>query len=787
MPSHKRHEPPPPRRQSLSAPSSPVASLMNARAHYHSPQPAVKTTTSQSRISKRVYESPRLTAPDSVLFPSAIQLQTHNARWQYLSTLAGPHRQDATILKVNPWKVATPLALKVGMPAHAGQCIVELHLPVLCDNDKESITALPAWLDVVVTTFPNIKRLYLQQEGSAKGLSPLSSSLSLATTVSEVLDDGPEEEEESCNDNDATGVAAIFKQNHDKYVVMNVTTTSATKVSAATSQNDEECMDESAVQRLYVLYRLPGLQFLDGKIVTPEERKLARPRNLQELQEHQQAINQNANYPPGQPGNVDEGWVEQAQAKVTAHRATSKKVVGIICLLDNDEEDEENDDPANDNVPFFRNDTRMSRRILSESAGEVDGLPSTVSPERWVSATNKHHRRSATNDYRVIRSPPFLADCGDHWEYASVESSAVACEWTAVCGSLALPYFRKPTIAAEGNISNAAVRERTKSKFLLKFRRQQEKVFFKKSPADFTDDAFDNSEEVLLHRCFDDDPLLHVDGHQTMVSEAQTPTRQVTTISESSGRASVFKKSSIAETPPRRFTAEDRMEPPRLRPDSPTTSSSTQSSCASMNPAERLPQRVSASQSLTSPFPMQFRVRAKAAISPASTLSPLVLSAAADEKRTLKISTDFTVCDRGRFDINAITGPPLPPRKHDFTSTLLMETIEVPIPLSRTQSSPSKLPSFRNRITSPTILTKCELPPPCPGGRRKIISTTTGSLLMPRYTAATKAKKAKRRGTNWREKLSARSMSIIDDDDDDSLVSSSESEYLHVCAVAEQS
>ena len=64
----------------------------------------------------------------------------------------------------------------------------------------------------------------------------------------------------------------------------------------------------------------------------------------------------------------------------------------------------------------------------------------------------------------------------------------------------------------------------------------------------------------------------------------------------------------------------------------------------------------------------------------------------------------------------------------------------------------------------------------------------TGSLqqmLAPRCT-----KKGKRRGNHWRDKLSARSMSIIDDDDDDddddSMVSS-ESNLLHDCAAAEKS
>jgi hypothetical protein len=566
------------------------------------------------------------------------------------------------------------------------------------------------------------------------------------------------------------------------------TTTTTTTASAASGQNDKYAVavrdstatmttsnglditnDIVALRRLFVVHRIPTLQSLDGVPVTAQELNLARPRCRPELQVQQRS--------------EAEGWVEQAEAKVTANVVKKGNVAAtVVCLLDDDEEDEEdeeNDDPALLSTP------RRPRRAVSESAVEIDvnGLPMT-SPERPVTP---RHRRSLTCDDCVIRSPPRFTDDDDplchnhHWEYASVESSA-ACEWTAACGALSLSYFRKPTLPLTTD------RARTKSTFQRKAKRKKndKNRHVAKSAAavaipdeHLTEYTFDLP-SALSSRCYMD-PLIQIDGHREKIRSA-SPQKRLDI------PPTLFVPQKHTAPTPRISAVEDRIEatlppavpapapPPAPKCDSPTHSStSTQNAVAAANRP-----RVPAALSLTSPFPMQFRIRARATTTTISTVvavashaTPAQTAAAADddddddyddETQELRIMTDF-------------------PSSGDYHQSLptpreaVMDTIEIPITLARSRSSPSKLPSLRGRLTPPPILTKGELPPPCPGRRRKMVphaasavaTTTSTTRTIPHCNSTTKVSSRKSTcGANqWHEKLSARSMSIMDDDDDD--------------------
>lgn len=133
------------------------------------------------------------------------------------------------------------------------------------------------------------------------------------------------------------------------------------------------------------------------------------------------------------------------------------------------------------------------------------------------------------------------------------------------------------------------------------------------------------------------------------------------------------------------------------------------------SPKNRLPP----SKSLTSPFPMQFRERPKPSF--------------------LHVATE-------RFDEENHPTPEGPKGG--------MGTIMSPIPLSRINSSPS-------RLSSPTkAASRGELPPPCPGGRRRLVVTTAMTPL--------RSRKAKRILKKIKQsKHNARSTSVMDMEDDD--------------------
>ena len=135
------------------------------------------------------------------------------------------------------------------------------------------------------------------------------------------------------------------------------------------------------------------------------------------------------------------------------------------------------------------------------------------------------------------------------------------------------------------------------------------------------------------------------------------------------------------------------------------------------NPVMSPSRRISGSESLTSPFPMQFRTRAAKSCSPS---------------RELKVTTKLNEDESD----GASAGPSPPPAPRQNTPNQLHTIDSVESPLAFTGSSERK------------ILNASELPPPCP-----------------RPSPLRLEPKKKKKSNKLRQKQLSRSTSIMDDDD----------------------
>lgn len=78
-------------------------------------------------------------------------LQDHKDRWQHMSELAGPHKQDDLTLKFD--RPIAPMAFKSGVPSQVAARIETLHIATQSN--------LPEWLDVLSSTCFALQHLYL--------------------------------------------------------------------------------------------------------------------------------------------------------------------------------------------------------------------------------------------------------------------------------------------------------------------------------------------------------------------------------------------------------------------------------------------------------------------------------------------------------------------------------------------------------------------------------------------------------------------------------------------------
>lgn len=98
-------------------------------------------STTRTRGSATTTETLQLTRP----------LQDHKDRWQHMSELAGPHKQDDLTLKFD--RPIAPMAFKSGVPSQVAARIETLHIATQSN--------LPEWLDVLSSTCFALQHLYL--------------------------------------------------------------------------------------------------------------------------------------------------------------------------------------------------------------------------------------------------------------------------------------------------------------------------------------------------------------------------------------------------------------------------------------------------------------------------------------------------------------------------------------------------------------------------------------------------------------------------------------------------
>lgn len=111
---------------------------------------------------QRIYESPRLIADDSEIFPPsdchAILYHDYRQRWETIAQQAGPHRQDGTSLVI-PRRMS-PRSFQKGIMAQYVATRVK-RLSLWLDHTED---ILPQWLDVIAQLFPNLEHLALSQD-----------------------------------------------------------------------------------------------------------------------------------------------------------------------------------------------------------------------------------------------------------------------------------------------------------------------------------------------------------------------------------------------------------------------------------------------------------------------------------------------------------------------------------------------------------------------------------------------------------------------------------------------
>lgn len=590
--------------------------------------------------------------------------KTHETRWKYLQRVAGDHQQEVSCLNLSRHGAhLTPAALRMGTPAAVAQRVTELHLHILQNDypsassyaeeqgEDDSVAELPIWLDAIAETFPALRHLTLQPDHPKQQPQQGGSTEEFIELQSDSIQ------------------SHHFTTNIDKYA----TASDETTAPADSNNNNGLLLDAFLVRRLYVLYRLPHLESLDGIPVSAAERRLAHPRDRgQERQQQQQ-------------------------------QASS-------CLLDDEEEDEEHLQQSP------KQQRKRDESALAENAPvevDVNGQPLAGSPRNGAAALQSNNN----NNNSCLPLCPYDLD---RVEYESVESTQV-CEWGAACGALSLPYFRNNN----NNKTRMLDREKAKTRFHLKLCRppQGSNTHAATVPAP-TPIHHSNMVPRKSYTSRPTDPVMHVEDmndHGEMIFEAR-PQRQ---------RSGV----SLPSSPRGRALATT------LRSLDYTLSSSNSQSLSSPHRQQFPPP----SQSLTSPFPMQFRVRVQDTMA-----------------RNLTVSTDLEVLEEP-------SSPPQAPRDINCASREAIEYSTVS--LARVHSSPSKLSS--------TCLIgggqRGDHPPPFPESEYRVTNATgspTASrigLLMRNCNSTTKVTQSKRRGrsTRWRIKLKARTASIMDDDEEE--------------------
>jgi hypothetical protein len=585
---------------------------------------------------KLIFQSPRCHLPDHDVFPSQCNSSSQSStsdtiknRWQMLSKIAGSHHQDGRVLKVN--KRMSAAALGKGLPKAAAARVQTMHLP-------ESDEQLPEWLDVVVSTLPNVKHLYL------------------------------------C------------------------------------ANDDEEDEGARRLRRLYVLYRLPSLESIDGVAVLTAERELARPSS------------------PNLKVNRQD-WVEMSSDSLTEQQmlissAVEVSLSGSIKLTEDTYTLVESSSSSSSSLTRARRDE--SNKLVTTSY-ESDGLSQLDS----ITHVRKYSKDTLDLDY-------------DRFEYVAVESSTnnSRCDWSAACGALSIPYFQHSArrLKDSAETSKSLFRLRQKNSKRASFQDPMKSKSSGSSTRKGVGNQIVETTRANLSSSHERTTLLDPVLLAREMSDPLSP-REMKNVSEKSEPCGVVPDDLPPETPEtvgtRPPSTPARLQPvscsaplrsPRKPQDLHPDSNYSVDPCVRMDLPFSPSRRISGSESLTSPFPMQFRARAALSCSPV--------------RRELKVTTKLNTYEENENDdIHKVPAPPPTPRH--VTPSLHMN-MAFPIPLIRVRSSPSKLAEQQ-------LSRCCDLPPLRPVAR-------------PSFLVSPKTRRSRKE--KWRRQVSARSTSILDEEEE---------------------
>lgn len=431
------------------------------------------------------------------------------------------------------------------------------------------------------------------------------------------------------------------------------------------------------LRRLYVLYRLPGLQSIDGQDVTETERRLARPLT-----------------PNGQKVSRQD-WMEQRLAEEDRQQQAALLLAAAA----------------------------LQKETRSSSSGQEEAAPvkkEKVDRQAWLAEVLDEEKEPETPQSAnvevdlagrltaVALSPPDLMKS----EFILETTSSVAtadCAWAASCGH----FFRPDSMRRQWNKSRLGVR--------FSSRRTETKLSHEDLPDGYSDDT--NSRTSSTCSSSQRQPVI------------QTENEYVTVLETEATSPIMSKTVRYPKDSPQRLVLDADKSSPDQRPSlviktplAPTMPLSTNG-------------RNSPSRSLSSPFPIQFRARTipqaratspvKGSLPQQPSLSTVPSNRSADTPRRIQPSLENS---DPRYRASPRAPSSMPRKRGESLSITGISKLSDPVPMQRTKSTPNRKG-------------KRDLPPPCPGGGRRLLKSLTPRI------------------SKWK-KQTARSTSIIDDEEE---------------------
>jgi len=238
-----------------SAPSRPLSECVVVQSPSRARARTSRTNEETKKKEIPLYYSPlcegyqdKPTTASHHTIPNAADLMCHASRWEYQATLAGDHQQSPHVLDVSRRRIQL-CALQFGVTPLMAEKITDFRF----NRNSVGRHELPAFFSSVGNLFPNLKRLTLNGTGEMiKATNTCKNE-----TYNSSPDKGKIYSADGSDDERSLGDAQLLA-NFDASIAM------------VQRESDH-------IQRLYILYRLPSLLYINGKMVTDEERKLARP------------------------------------------------------------------------------------------------------------------------------------------------------------------------------------------------------------------------------------------------------------------------------------------------------------------------------------------------------------------------------------------------------------------------------------------------------------------------------------------------------------------------------